>query len=245
MSEPKKYIRESVREAIQKMIIKEYGPGDKLPTEAALVKRFNVSRTSIREALNMIEASGLIIKEKGSLYVTSEVGQCFAESLSFLLQLEIADIQDVKQIRRMLETEAAALAALNADEKQIQNLEDIVWLMQRDGIGIERYIELDIKFHMALAEASCNKLIVQFIRDVTAVMSKFYPERCTLKLIRESSIPLQKKVVTAIRNKNALDARKYMGEHIDEVLSENKTSKILNIFLDRKCEVDEICTGKG
>lgn len=212
---PNQKVGDFVRSALQNMILKEMKPNDRIPTEAKLTEIFNVSRSSVREALQALEAIGIVEKRNGGTYVTDSMAECFVNPLSIMIKLNFAKLPDIIDIRMLLETEAARLAVLNAGENEVSNLEKIVWLMQKPGITIEEYIKLDIRFHLAVAEASHNALLYQLIHDANVVLSRHYPRVCTLDIARNSAIPLQMKFLEAIVRQDPAPAQDAMRRHLE------------------------------
>ena len=217
-SEEKIAVSNRIRDEIQQMIIDDMKPGDKLPPEAELTKKFGASRTSVRAALSMLEVSGILDKRNGSNYVATEVGEFLVHPLLFMIRLKIAKLEDLIELRRMFEVEAAGLAAKNADEKQITELADIVWLMQKPQLTAEEYIKLDIEYHLLVAKASGNSLLEHFIKDITNVLSELYPRRCTLETAVGEAIPHLQKCTYAIKERNVKKTRECMAEHLNEAI---------------------------
>jgi len=208
-------VSDFVRDALQNMILNEMKPNDRIPTEASLTKMFNASRSSVREALQALEATGIVEKRNGGTYVTDSMAECFVNPISIMVKLDIAKMPDIIEVRTLLEMEAARLAALNADKSEISNIEQIVWLMQKPNITLDEYIKLDIQFHLTVAKASHNALLYQLINDANVVLSKYYPKACTLDIAKNSAIPLQIKILEAIVGQDAELAQDAMRHHLE------------------------------
>jgi len=212
----KQRVSDQVKESIQDMILNQMKAAERLPTEAVLTEMFGASRSSVREALQALEASGIVEKRNGGTYVADSMDECFVCPLTIMVQLNMTNISEVIQVRKLLEIEAAGLAAKNATEEQIREIDNILWLMQKPDIMTEEYIEQDIRFHLALALAAHNTVLYQFINDVNVVVSKFYPRICTAEVIQEHAIPTQKKIVQALKERDCEGCKKYMEEHLNE-----------------------------
>ncbi len=200
------------------MILTELRPGEKLPNEAELSSRFSASRSSVREALQAIEALHIVEKRNGGTFVTSDMQECFVDPLRVMVQLNFVKKKELLEIRKMLETEAAGSCATRATEEHVLKLENITWLMQKPNIGIEEYLDLDVQFHLAIAEASGNSVLCQLMKDVSTVVFKFFPRVCTLEIAKESAIPLKLSLTQAIKNRNIEQARTIMAKHMDEFI---------------------------
>ncbi len=212
----KQRVSDQVKDSIQDMILNQMQTAERLPTEATLTEMFGASRSSVREALQALEASGIVEKRNGGTYVVDSMDECFVHPLSIMVQLNMTNISEVVQVRKLLEVEAAGLAAKNATEEQIREIDNILWLMQKPDITTEEYIEQDIRFHLELARAAGNTVLYQFINDVNVVVSKFYPRICTLDVIHNHGIPTQKKIVQALKERDVAGCIRYMEDHLDE-----------------------------
>jgi GntR family transcriptional repressor for pyruvate dehydrogenase complex len=214
--EKRQRVSEVVSKEIQEMILSKLNSGDKLPSETELASMYGVSRSSIREALQALESIGIVEKRNGGTYVTSSPKDCLVEPLSLMIQMNFARLSDVLDMRRLLEIEAVRLAALNAGKDDIRNLENLVWLMQRPDLSREEFIELDIQFHYAIAEATGNNVLYQLIKDIIAVISKLLNRVCSMANdVPEITIPLHKKTLEGIKTKNVDLALAGMVEHLE------------------------------
>jgi DNA-binding FadR family transcriptional regulator len=149
--------------------------GTKLPTENALAQRFGVSRTVIREAIASLKAEGVVETRQGSgAFVcrprgdtTFHIDPLTRESVFKLLQLI--------EVRRGLEAEIAALAAVRRDDRQLagirQTLVAIDQAVAAGGTGVDQ----DVRFHLAIADATGNPywttLVEMFAQQLRAAMA--------------------------------------------------------------------------
>jgi len=155
-------LSEAAIEQIKGLIVrKDMQPGDKLPSERYLVEALNISRTSIREALRMLEIMGLVeVKPGKGVYVKELTGDLFFP-LSSWLSTHRETLYHHFEARLVLEPAAAALAAKRAREEDIKALEKAMktfeeTLEEDDIVG---FIRADIEFHRLIAEATNNKTI--------------------------------------------------------------------------------------
>jgi len=143
-------------------------PGQKMPPERELAQQFEVSRPSLREALHKLEAKGLVTrKQGGGTFVSAEIGLSFVDPLMQLFQTHSEFNYDLLEFRHALEEVAAHYAALRATETDREIIERRYneWLdghVQR--IGHKEEAELDWRFHLAIAEASHNAVLLHSMR---------------------------------------------------------------------------------
>ena len=151
-------------------------PGQRLPTEAALVERFGVSRTVVREALSRLKTLGLLESRQGSGAFIREPGPREAGRLQLTPDGSVAAVLQMVEVRRALEAEAAALAAARRTAKSVRQIrgamQAIDQAVENGGDGVVE----DVAFHAAIAQASGNPFLLatlaylnQFLIDATRV----------------------------------------------------------------------------
>lgn len=196
-------------------------PGEKLPSERELAKVLNVSRPSIREALHKLEARRILSKDPGgSAYVSDEIGQSFTDPLMELLVNNYEAPFELLEIRYVLEGTAAFYAAQRCTEDDKIIIRQRYDALQKAHEDKKADVEAtaDIEFHLAIAEASHNAMLVHLMRSLFKVLHKsvlfsfaaFYA-RPTVR----SALPDQHKdVMDAIISGDACLAREKMQAHI-------------------------------
>lgn len=140
-----------------------FAPGDRMPTEAAIVAEFGVSRTVVREALSRLQAAGLVETRHGIGTFVCEV----AEGPSFRVSPEqmgtLQDVIAVLELRIGIETEAAALAAQRRNDDDIERLRlDLRDFEQAVEQGLDA-VEPDFRFHQHIAQATQNRRFVDVL----------------------------------------------------------------------------------
>jgi len=148
------------------ILLGKYQPNDKLPTEPELMKFFGVGRSSVREAIKILANSGLLRVQQGVGTFVEARGQN-REPLS--QRLKRADMQELDEVRQLLEMKIAEKAAANRTEKDIEKISH--WLAERKRTALagelEDCIEADIQFHTAIAEASKNEVLADLYKAVS------------------------------------------------------------------------------
>lgn len=166
----RKLVDDVVNQLQHKISTGDIRPGDKIPTEPELMQLFGVGRSTIREAIRVLVHAGLLEKKQGfgTYLKTTPVIQ---EPL--VQRLHRAELMEVYEARKMLELEISRLAALHRDEEDLQNMrqhldERSFALRQNDR---ELYAKSDIEFHLAIAIASKNGVIIDLFRTFSQVLS--------------------------------------------------------------------------
>jgi GntR family transcriptional repressor for pyruvate dehydrogenase complex len=152
---------------------KEYNVGDKLPPERDLAKQLCVSRATVREAIKVLNYMGFIDSNQGSgNYITDTYDRTTANIMKVMYLRGEVDFHGFTVFRQMLELQSFSLALVNATEKQISEMKQIVDLLDvTTDSGL--IFSLDMRFHTLLAEASCNPLIVINFHALSSVIEKY------------------------------------------------------------------------
>lgn len=146
-------------------------PGELLPSETSLSNGFGVSRPVIREALKNLEGKGVIeiINGKGALIrpIDSDPLRLFFQRA---MQTERGTMLELMEVRKGLEVQAAALAAARREEKDLQVLKMVVEAMRQNMQNLDAYTRLDVEFHLRIAAASHNTMLVYLIESIREVL---------------------------------------------------------------------------
>jgi len=147
---------------LQKLIVDgRLGPGQKLPPERELAEKIGVSRTALREAVQILVARGLLATKHGVGTVVQPVSnENFVESLSLFLQMHHVSLDDLHRVRSILEVENARLAALQATAEDVGELKQILAQMDKVKDDPRAFADKDAEFHTALARTTHNPLLV-------------------------------------------------------------------------------------
>jgi GntR family transcriptional regulator, transcriptional repressor for pyruvate dehydrogenase complex len=138
-------------------------PGDKLPTEAEMIRSFGVSRTVVREAIASLRAVGMVDSRQGSgVYVARDL-----MARPFLIDpnglISIAGAVQVMELRMSVEIEAAGLAAQRRTEVQRARIERTLGAFDRAVAKGDAAVDADFAFHCAIAEATGNPYFARFL----------------------------------------------------------------------------------
>lgn len=151
-------------------------PGQRLPTEAALVERFGVSRTVVREALSRLKTLGLLESRQGSGAYIRVPDAREAERLVLTPDGSVAAVLQMVEVRRALEAEAAALAAARRTPKSVKQIKAAMLAIDQAVAAGGDGVKEDVAFHAAIAQATGNPFLLatlaylnQFLIDATRV----------------------------------------------------------------------------
>lgn len=196
-------------------------PGDPLPPERELTQSFQVGRSSIREALRMLESQGVIASANGGAFVVAEAANPLETSLRLLFRLdEQTGMRDLFELRRMLECEAAALAAERHAAEHLVEMDAAIDEMARSleatGSG-DAFIDADLRFHLALAGATGNRLILHSMQAVRDVLRRAISTVYHVPQSPESAVVEHRRIRSAVAAGDAVRAREEMHDHLTRV----------------------------
>ncbi|MFB9887464.1 pyruvate dehydrogenase complex transcriptional repressor PdhR [Balneatrix alpica] len=150
-------------------------PGQRLPPERELAKEFDVSRPSLREAVQKLVAKGLLYsRQGGGTYVVENLGSSFSDPLLELFANHPEAQYDLLEFRHALEGVSAYYAALRSTDADRENLKRKYQALQlyHAGKQFEKEVEADVDFHLAIAEAAHNMVLLHTMRALFALLRK-------------------------------------------------------------------------
>ena len=207
----------------KKIMDGELRPGEKLPPERDIAERLNVSRNSVREAIRIMDMTGVISSQQGSgNYITCEFQKSLAETMTMMFAMDQIDYKQISQIRQALECLAFSLAIEHASDEQIKEMESLV-----------KNAALDKKLHFMLAQSSGNILVLDFLEACSGVIDSFIHDMRAAILRTEERKKLlnecHKKLIEALKEKDEKKGQEALKRHfmlINEILEERENRKI-------------------
>jgi GntR family transcriptional repressor for pyruvate dehydrogenase complex len=192
-------------------------PGDRLPAERELATQIGVSRPSVRAGLHALAAMGVVKSRHGSgTYIPAGPPALGSEPLSFLAALHGFTRDEMYETRRILEVEAAALAAERATSDHLATLADEVAGLFANRDNPQLFLVHDINFHRAVADAAKNPIVGTLVGMVSAMYyerRKATAERASDSDLRDAA-EAHRRIYQAIRARDAAAARRAMNDHL-------------------------------
>jgi len=208
-----------VREIGSRIVRGFFKPHDVLPDEGSMGNQLGVSRTVVREAIKVLSAKGLVETRtrRGTLILSdSSWNRLDPDVLSWIEEAghDAQFLQQLTEMRRIVEPAAASLAAERASQAEIAALDEACAAMQANLNDEQAYADADTNFHCVILEASGN----EFLKPVTHVIRAAL--RTSLKVTNPTahiaqSLPLHLEVLTAIRKRDPQAAASAMQRHLE------------------------------
>ena len=193
-------------------------PGEKLPTERELTEQFGVSRASVREALHSLETLGLVTARVGSGTYVVENPDAILQHLSWAVYISESTENDLTQARKIVEPEIAALAAQNATQAEVEELEKCLNAMEQNAHDPEEAAQQDYNFHIALARAAHNKVLEEMMAGLQWILRGSIASRLQRDRRREFiCLSEHRRIFEAVKHGDAEAARREMRLSVDEV----------------------------
>ena len=216
---PKKVSAQIAEQIRSSILAGEFNPGEKLPPERELAEMFGVSRPSVREAINILAAAGMVESyQGGGTVVKSLVESMTGSPLSELIKAEQERALDVIEVRKCMEAWTAYYAAQRALPDDLRKLESIVDEMAKNLEGMKPSQDLDANFHIVIARATHNVVWQHMMQSIFDAMKEFQQSVWRAVYLTEEDhrtlYEHHRRVLEAIRDKEPEKARDAMLAHL-------------------------------
>lgn len=197
-------------------------PGERLPSEKDLCKRFGVGRATLREALRSLAVMGILEGRVGEGTFVSHNNQRYLErNLQWGLLLDPKKVEDLLETRLMLETQTAFSAAHKATPANLKEMEETIKGMESSMDQPEQYLRFDLEFHLLVAQATQNTILYHLVSMTRGYLQAWIKESLVSppsgaeNLNRaQSSIQEHRGILRALSSHQGEQAREAMKAHI-------------------------------
>ncbi|WP_442587539.1 FadR/GntR family transcriptional regulator [Pedobacter sp. AW31-3R] len=209
----RKNLSEVVAQRLSEMIRSgEYKLEQKLPIESDLMKQFGVGRSSIREAVRTLENSGMLRVQQGiGTFVASQ--NAMTEPLA--KRLQTAGLADMQEVRELLEMKIVEKAAINRTAEDLVLMKSLLELRNKaaDHNNLQDWLEADINFHMAIADASKNIILTELYKTfIEQQLKKSIADTYSQQIPLHRFTALHKKLLDCIVDQDPRKAVKVVVE---------------------------------
>jgi GntR family transcriptional regulator, transcriptional repressor for pyruvate dehydrogenase complex len=215
---------EAADQIAEKVRTGELRTGDRLPGERSLALQMEISRPTLREAVKVLVDAGVLEVRRGpggGMYVATDVVP--TELVRHSASLRLAEIAAVLEARRMLEPRVAQLAAERATEEDLDALERSIDAMRRLVDGgwhprhEDRFLQLDVQFHLALARATGNPMVETLMRTLFRQLEIARDMAMHIPLVPEWTIGIHERTLAALRGGDPDEVAAVMDEHLGQL----------------------------
>jgi len=200
--------------------------GDQLPAERELAEQFAVSRTAVREAVKALRQKGLLeIRPGRGTFVTNGTSDTIRSSLGMLMKMGATKGSgNLVEVREILEPEIAALAATRINDEYITAMQEAVNIMDTALDNVDVFVEADLDFHLALAEATQNPFIPILVDSIIDLLREQRKRIGLAKGGLQRGQMHHKRILDAVTRRDAPAARRAMQDHLKQVRMDSKAS---------------------
>lgn len=204
-------------------------PGDRLGSGRELAERFGVSRTVIRDALAALQQRGLVEQRPGvGVFVRDGSRDVVANLLGQMLRFEAVTLGELFEARFVIEEHNARQAARHATPEQLERLSDLIAQMERARNG-RQFIEADVEFHEALADAARNRVFTAILRGLHPVLLDSMNHGLAFEGARAAALIDHRAILQALGRHDAATAERAMREHLEHGRHELEETGFLEV----------------
>lgn len=219
MSTPQrqKRISDEITERLQNLVLSDnLRPGDRLPPERQLADMFGVSRNSVREAIKSLEQRGILVSRPGAgTYIVDTSQADLALALGEVFARERHRLDDIFELRLLLEPQITYLAAQRITTEELENLHKIMADYVRTLRAYQPVQGIDQSFHDAIAAATGNQSVILLMEKMHDLMHESRDEALQSPIRSERSLQDHLKILDALGTHDAERAREAMKEHLE------------------------------
>ena len=199
-------------------------PGDRLPTEKELAQNLNVSRPTLREALIVLEAIGLIeVRPREGSIVKSVVPQSIHDPIQDMIHVEPNKVLELFEVRKIVDAEGAAMAAERATDEELDAIRELAKRLAAEVADRKTILDLEVaklyqKTFFAMADATHNSIYAHFMKSVWSLLAGaipygrqklLYVPNISTKLVRQYN-----QIVDAVLDRKPALSRKLVFAHL-------------------------------
>jgi GntR family transcriptional regulator, transcriptional repressor for pyruvate dehydrogenase complex len=211
-------VYEEVATQLERLIAQKLKVGDKLPSERELAEMLQVSRSSIRDAIRGLELMGLVEPRQGAGTIVRErSAESPINAFSAALKHRRALVGELLDFRKMLEPPLASRAATHATAEETAEMEEILHRQEEKLSRGKLAIAEDAEFHYSIALASGNSVVLKVIDILMDLLRDTRTRSLQVPGRQEKSLAAHRRILSAIKNRDAEAAKSAMRRHIEDV----------------------------
>ncbi|WP_405218746.1 FadR/GntR family transcriptional regulator [Agrococcus sp. Ld7] len=212
--------QDAVDQLLDAIIAGTLTAGEPLPPEGELAVDFGVSRLTMREAVRLLQAQGVIVQVPGSRHRIAPVAQwtgmdAVVRHARSAGQRRTSSLE-LLEVRMMIETGAAQLAAERRTDEHLATLDDALERMQHHHAAaeIDAFVAADLEFHDTVLHAADNRILIAALLPLTSILTETRGETSAVPEIRSHAIDEHQGVLDAVRRSDPEAARAAMARHM-------------------------------
>ena len=211
----------AIAQKVKTMIIqREMKPGERLPTEKELAEYFEVSRSTLREAMKILRAENVVVIRQGSGTFISAGTGIVEDPLVLHLTNQTYLNQNLFETRMLIEPQIAGLAVQRATPQDIKNLERLVQEMDQIQINSTFTAEMDVQFHTAVEECTHNEVLIRVVPIINESIRRSHVENHNDLESFKREKRSHRGIYKAIADGNYMEAKFLAERHVWDTLTD-------------------------
>ncbi|MCA4132532.1 FadR/GntR family transcriptional regulator [Arthrobacter sp. M4] len=207
---------ELIRKLMDYLTAEKMRPGMRLPAERQLAEKLGVGRAALRHVLKSLSLLGVLeMKPSAGTFVRNGTTDLLPRVLEWGVFLSPSRAEAVVEARRTLEVELAGLAAERRTGLDIGRLQHLIDQMSRKDNTASEYVDWDVQFHLAIADAARNEVLAGVLRSLQSMLSVWATRVIVSAGETETSLAMHTPILHAIIDGDAESARVAMRAHMD------------------------------
>jgi GntR family transcriptional repressor for pyruvate dehydrogenase complex len=203
--------------------------GSRLPPEMKLAEQIGVSRTVVREAMQILIAKGLVETRHGIGTMVRPVGgEQISNHLALMVQLNELSLDNLHNVRSILEVEIAGIAASQATPEEIEHLSRLVEKLEQDSADPMLYVEADGEFHRFLARIAHNPLLMILLDSFAEIMKHVRLRVSQDPALVLSAMPDHRRIMERVKAGDVAGARQAMADHLHRAREIQRKVRVLS-----------------
>jgi GntR family transcriptional regulator, transcriptional repressor for pyruvate dehydrogenase complex len=222
VSSPATAKREAAKQAVDRLrdliLQGEFSAGERLPPERVLARELGVSRSTLREAIRALVVMNVLVSRHGDgTYVSSLEPDLLAEPFELMVSLSDESLFHLFEVRRVLETACAGLAAERISDEELVQFDRILEHSEAARDDSEELLDRDVELHTAIVRATRNPLLIRIMSGVGALALAGRRRTMSLPGVADRSLADHARIVNALRRRSPETARAAMDAHLGHV----------------------------
>ena len=207
---------ELTRKLMDYLIAARLRPNDRLPSERQMVEALGVGRAALRTALKSLSLLGVVEQRPGAgTFLGNSTSDLLPRVIEWGLLLGENRIRDIMEARENLEVILAGYAAERRTEDDLGRLRELIDAMRQAGNDTDRYVECDIRFHLAIAEMAQNEVLAGILRNLQSLLQAWARRVLNAAGETASSLAMHVPILEAVEAGDSERARDAMTAHMD------------------------------
>lgn len=193
-------------------------PGDRMPTEPELAKRYDVSRQVVREAARLLDQRGLVEIRAGRGMTVAQLGtDGVADLYRLLLRFNPENFVELMEVRRILEPGIAELAAARRADSHVERMREILDEVEQHLDDFDRCLALDLAFHREVAACTGNSLLAQLVEPVNVTLREVYREPTAYLASQPRTVQEHRAILDAVASGSPAAAAEATVRHLSRI----------------------------